>query len=78
MHASATTRERVRSEVREFHVNMIVFSERVFACVFGKRGLVLIITSKIELEISRPLCKGFYRKKEFEKGPRDALRLLRE
>jgi len=31
----------------------------VFACDFGKRGLVLIITSEIELKISRPLCKGF-------------------
>ena len=34
----------------------------LFACDFGKRGLVLIITSEIELEIPRPLCKGFYRK----------------
>jgi len=31
----------------------------LFACDFGKQGLVLIITSEIELEISRPLCKGF-------------------
>jgi len=34
-----------------------------FACDFGKRGLVLIITNEIKLEISRPLCKGFYRKR---------------
>jgi len=31
----------------------------LFACDFGKRGLNLIITSEIELEISRLLCKGF-------------------
>jgi len=30
-----------------------------FAYDFGKWGLVLIITSETELEISRPLCKGF-------------------
>jgi len=35
----------------------------LFSCDFGKQGLVLIITSKIELEISRPLCKGFYEKR---------------
>jgi len=35
----------------------------LFACDFGKWGLVLIITSEIEVEISRPLCKGFYRKR---------------
>jgi len=41
----------------------------VFVCDFDKRGLVLIITSEIELEILRPLCKGFfYRKKVLKKG----------
>jgi len=51
----------------------------VFACDFGKRGLVLIITSEIKLEISRPLCKGFFFiENEFQKRPRNALRLLRE
>jgi hypothetical protein len=38
-------------------------TEDVFACDFGKQGLVLIITSENELEISRSLCKGFYRKR---------------
>jgi hypothetical protein len=50
----------------------------LFACDFGKGGLVLIITSETELEISRPLCKGFCIGKEFEKRLRSALRLLRD
>ena len=40
----------------------------LFACDFGKQGLVLIITSENELEISRPFYKGFYRKKSLKKG----------
>jgi len=49
----------------EFKDNMFVI---LFACDFGKRGLVLIITSEIELEISRPLCKGFYQKRVWKKA----------
>jgi len=54
------------------------FSSFLFACDFGKRGLVLIITSETELEISRPLCKRFWYEKSLKKRPRSALRLLRE
>jgi len=50
----------------------------LFAYDFGKRGLVLVITTEIEPEISRLLCKGFFIGKEFEKRPRSSLRLLRE
>jgi len=40
----------------------------LFACNFGKQRLVLIITSEIELEISKPLCKDFYWKKVWKKA----------
>jgi len=40
-------------------------------------GLVLIITSETELEISGACCAKVLIEKRFEKGPRDALRLHR-
>ena len=48
----------------------------LFAYVFGKQGLVLIITSETELEISGHVVQRFLSKKSLKKGPRDALRLL--
>ena len=39
-------------------------------------GLVLIITSETELDISRACCAKVLIEKRFEKGSRDALRLL--
>jgi len=53
---------------RDPFVPPLKISFPVFVCDFAKRGLVLIITSEIELEISRPLWKGFYRKKSLKKG----------
>jgi len=52
--------------MNEFNIFFFV----LFACDFGKRGLILIVTNEIELEISRPLCKSFYKKRVWKKATR--------
>jgi len=56
-----------KSFENQFHKLGPTERANLFASDFGKRGLVLIITSETKLEISRPLCKGFLIGKEFEK-----------
>jgi hypothetical protein len=58
----------------EFEMSMMVF-----ACVFAKlRGSSDYYKQDQTRDLRSMLCKGFERKKGFEKEPQDALRLLRE
>lgn len=50
----------------------------VFTCVIGKPQANYDLTSETELEISWHVVQRFWSKKGLKKGPRDALRLLRE